>query len=346
MKYLFILGRNLELSISEIKNYLEKTNRKILNNSLNKNGFLVEIDKKLNENEIDFLGGIISIGEVVCEIKDLDKIEIYLGEKNNINYSVWNFSEKFNEIRDYLKKRFRKEKLKAVFKPSENSSKVDEEYFVFEDYFGKIVQKCDYKNLEKRDMNKPIRRESLAISPRLAKIMINLSQVKENETLLDCFCGIGVILQEALLQNIRVIGIDKNKNAISGAQQNLNWFSFLKENYKLINFDSKKVEVTKANVLVSEPDLGEVLKKIPTKEKAERILNGFENLMIGVLNNLKKVVSERIVFTSPLIRIGKKRIGCNIEKICELTGLKLIEGSFDDFREKQIVGRRIFVLGK
>lgn len=344
MKYLFVLGRNIELSIAEVENYFKRTNKNILSRKIIKNGLLIETNKKLNKDEIDFFGGVISIGEVICELKNLDKTEIYFGEKNNINYSVWNFSDEFSEVRIYLKKRFKQEKLKAVFKPSENSSKINEEYFVFEDYFGKIIQKCDYGSLEKRDMKKPVRRESLAISPRLAKIMINLSQVKENETLFDPFCGIGVILQEALLQKIKVIGIDKDKKALEGAKENLNWFGFSKEKYKLINFDSKKVDVTKAQVLVSEPDLGEILKKIPTKEKAEKILRNFEDLIIKVLNNLKNVVSSRIVFSSPLIRIGKKRVGCNIEKICEDTNLKLVEKEFDDFREKQIVGRRIFVL--
>jgi hypothetical protein len=37
-------------------------------------------------------------------------------------------------------------------------------------------------------MQKPIRREELAISPRLAKILINLSGAKKNNLLLDPFC--------------------------------------------------------------------------------------------------------------------------------------------------------------
>ena len=95
----------------------------------------------------------------------------------------------------YLKKRFKAEKLKATEKrltgkmqtqESGNlnivSSKlINEQYFVFENYFGRIIQKCDYKAIEKRDMQKPVRRHELSISPRLAKIMINLSQIKENE---------------------------------------------------------------------------------------------------------------------------------------------------------------------
>lgn len=344
MKYLFILGRNIELSVAEIKSYFEKSNNKILNEHLDQKGFLIELEKDLKEREIDNFGGTIAIGQVLSEkIEDLENIEIYLGEKNNISYTVWSISEE-ETLKEYLKKRFKKEKLKAVFKPQRNSPKVDEEYFSFEKYIGKIIQKCDYEVLEQRDMEKPVRRESLAISPRLAKIMINLSQVKEGETLVDCFCGIGVILQEALLQKIKVIGIDKDKDAIKGASKNLEWFKFPDDEYELINFDSKKIEISKSNVLVTEPNLGEILRKIPSKTKAKKTLQEFENLMTNVLKNLKKNISGKIVFTSPLIKTNNKRLGCNIDKILENTKLKLVLGGFDDFRDNQIVGRQIFVL--
>ena len=198
---------------------------------------------------------------------------------------------------------------------------------------------------EKRDMNKPVRRESLSISPRLAKILINLSLIKKGETLVDPFCGIGVILQESLIQNLKVIGIDKDREAIKGANQNLSWAKFNKENYRLISNDSSSVNIDKANAIATEPDLGDILKKIPTKEKAQEIQEGFENLMIKVINNLKNKISGRIVFTAPDIRIGKKRISCNIERILERTKLRLVEGfPIKEFRQGQIVGREIFVL--
>ncbi len=345
MKYLFILGNNIELSIAEIKNYLEKIGNKIIESSVKEKGYLLDLKEKLKENTIDFLGGTIAIGQVLSEDLDkLDDIEVYLGEKNKLNYSLWNFSLEYDLVKDYLKKRFKQEKIKAVFKHLENSSRTDEEYFVFEDYFGKLIQKCDYKTIEKRDMDKPVRRQSLAISPRLGKIMINLAQIKENETLVDCFCGIGVILQEALLQKIKVIGIDMDKDAITGANKNLEWFKFNNEDYKLFNKNSKEVAISNANAIVTEPNLGQILKKSPSETSAKKTLKEFENLMIDVLNNLKKKISKRIVFTSPLINVHKKRLACDIEEITKNTGLKLIEPYFDDFRPGQVVGRRIFIL--
>jgi hypothetical protein len=100
-----------------------------------------------------------------------------LEKKNKFNYVIWNFSDKTEEISYFLKKRFKLEKLKATEKKltgrinmqngeeRENllSNLIDEEYFVFENFFGRIIEKYDYNEIEKRDMKKPIRREDLAI---------------------------------------------------------------------------------------------------------------------------------------------------------------------------------------
>jgi tRNA G10 N-methylase Trm11 len=194
-------------------------------------------------------------------------------------------------------------------------------------------------------MRKPIRRSSLAISPRLGKIMINLSGIKEGKVL-DAFCGVGTILQEALLQGFEVVGVDTDAKAIKGAEENLKWFGFEREKYSLINFDSTRVTIPECSVMVSEPDLGTTLKKTPPRPVAEKTLKDFERLIIRTINNVKGKVSGRFVFSSPLIRIGKKRIGCNIEEICARTDHKLALDAIDEYREAQFVGRRIFVLEK
>jgi tRNA G10 N-methylase Trm11 len=368
MKYLFILGRNPELSQKEIECFFESRGIEIINQSLINNALLVEFrmfggGSKIDANFIDNLGGVISVGEVLSEfqeVEDLDKIEIYNETKNNFSYILWDFSNHKDEISDYLKRRFREEKLKASEKRMREDmdlqegrkveivrNNVDVEYFVFNNYFGKIVMHCDYKEIEKRDMEKPARRESLSISPRLAKIMINFSKVKENEMIVDAFCGIGVILQEALLQNIRVIGIDNDKRAIQSCRENLKWFSFPVGEYMLLEADSSRIEIEKVQALVSEPDFGETLKKIPTKKHAQEMIKRYENLMISVLNNMKKYVQRRFVFTSPYIRVGKRRVGANLETLSFKTGLKLVEGfPIPEFRENQIVGRQVVVFEK
>jgi len=368
MKYFFILGRNPRLSVEEILSFFN-----VKHFSIKGNGMLADLDEKIPEGILKNLGGTIAIGEILAsgkigEIKkQLDKTEVYKAEPSKFNYVLWGFSseENYDEILSYLKQRFRHERLKPTRKNltqrlslqsgeevSIAGNNVDEEYFIFsndeEDFFGRIIEKTNPEEIEERDMNKPVRRQHLAISPRLAKIMINLSKVSSGGVLVDPFCGIGVILQEALLQDINVIGIDKDSAAIEGARQNLKWKKFSEQNYQLIKSDSTKVMTRNADVLVSEPELGITLRKSPTKEKAEEILERYDYIVSRVLGNLRGRIRGRMVITAPYIKLhDKKRIGPSLGRIQAQAGLRLHKNfPIPEFRENQIVGRQILVFEK
>ena len=366
MKYLFILGRNIELSVAEIKSFLRKEEIGFEVLGLAGNGLLIEIGEKLSK-IIDNLGGTIAIGEVLAsgsadEIsRELDKTNLYSGNSNKLNYLVYDFNaEELDDILLYLKKRFRNEELKATLKKptgriklqsgeeafKTSSRLIDEQYFVFKDNFGKLTEFCDYEKIEKRDMEKPVRRNELSISPRLAKILINLSEIKQKEILLDPFCGIGTILSEALLQGIKVIGIDKERGPIHNCHKNLKWLGFSREKYKLIIDDSSKAKVN-ADAIATEPQLGELQRGLPSQQKAKEIIASFEKLMIEVLNNLKNSVKGRIAFTSPMMQINRKKFSCDFEKISFETGLKIVKGfPIDEFRESSFIGRSVVVMEK
>ena len=369
MKYLFIIGRNPRLSAEEILSFFGNSVKTF---SVKENAMLAELEEKIPPGILKILGGTIAVGEVLAfgEIegikKQLDKIEVYNGEKNNFNYVLWDFSSGLSdEIVSYLKQRFRSEKLKPTRKNMTErlslqsgeeiqipGSNIDEEYFIFsekdENYFGRIFEKTNPEEIEERDMKKPVRRQHLAISPRLAKIMINLSKVKRDGVLVDAFCGIGVILQEALLQGINVIGVDKDLKAIEGARQNLKWKKFNEKNFILINSDSTKASIRNSDVFVSEPDLGVALRRLPTKEMAAEILERYEYIVSKVLSNLRNKIHGRIVITAPYIKTNdRKRVGCSIGRIQSQTGLKLNKNfPIPEFRESQIVGRQILVFEK
>ena len=59
--------------------------------------------------------------------------------------------------------------------------------------------------------------------PRLARMMVNLSACTAGKTLLDPFCGVGTILQEALLEKAMVVGMDVNPWCVKAATENLEW---------------------------------------------------------------------------------------------------------------------------
>ena len=385
MKYLFVLGRNPELSAAEILSYFEREDIPVKDYFTRSNGLLIEVDRSLDVSKtINELGGTIAIGRVLISgnkeklIKELEEKPIYFGKENKVIYSVMDFADEntLNDVLSAVKRNFAAERLKARYKGVSGRIKLqggavvagspekmrlrDMTYFVFEgkeSAFGVIESSHSSEESEKRDIGKPVRRESLAISPRLAKILINLSQVKKKQTLLDPFCGIGVILTEALLKEINVIGIDIDREAIESAKKNIEW---LRGNYeikaqaKLVNYDSRKYKLEKADGIATEPSLSELMTKVPSRERAAEIANEFEKMMIDVLNNFEGTLEggSKIAFSAPLIKSTKGKVSCNIENILERTGLSLCRLKYSkgvgfpirEFREGQIVGREFFVL--
>jgi tRNA G10 N-methylase Trm11 len=92
-------------------------------------------------------------------------------------------------------------------------------------YTAKTCVVQDFEDYGRRDYQRPVRDEKQGmIPPKVAQIMLNLSNSKQNETILDPFCGIGTIVQEGLLLGFRMLGSDINKFAIKGSETNLEWF--------------------------------------------------------------------------------------------------------------------------
>ncbi len=64
-----------------------------------------------------------------------------------------------------------------------------------------------------------------AIYPKLARCLVNLSQVKEGEVFLDPFCGTGSLLIESSLMGMRSVGVEITRWIARGARLNLIGFS-------------------------------------------------------------------------------------------------------------------------
>jgi len=109
---------------------------------------------------------------------------------------------------------------------------------------------------------------------------------------LDPFCGVGGIIQEALLKKINTYGIDKNKEATTGAEANLKWLRSqydIKNTCKIENNDSRRAVDLQFAAIATETPLGEVLRKKPEDSKAKKIIQNFEAYIIPILRRLKAV---------------------------------------------------------
>jgi tRNA G10 N-methylase Trm11 len=228
---------------------------------------------------------------------------------------------------------------------------------------------------QKRDLDKPIQRKIFGISPRVAKIMINLADCAPGKTFLDPFCGVGTFLQEALLIHAKVIGLDINRWCVEAAKRNLQWiereYSLSDADYVVLQGDAKRLTSKirdQIDSIATEPDLGPALREIPTTPYAEKIVNKlmplFEDFLSESYDVLK--VGGFAVFVTPFIKTRSgKPVTMNIEAAAKSIGFEIVmpfssvlfvEAAagfplvdldyFVDVDEKHKVGRKISVLRK
>ena len=368
MKQFLILGRNPALSRAEILSYLEA--QKIIAKEIlyERNTLILELKEKL---DIQHLGGTIKSGEIIFEKqKELEEFlkKNELVQADKFTYAF--YGTHTDEDRAIIQDKFKQERKKAMlkhgrknirFQNKDTSTLPDADFSFFlhrpkgsrdELYFGKITDEYDYTGVKNRDMKKPERREALSISPRLSKILINLSQAKSGQLLLDPFCGIGGVLIEAIVRDINVYGVDRDKKAVHQAKQNLRW---LEKNYKInaswrvLNEDSRKLPNIKVDAIATETPLtpsGEPLRKKPSNAEAQKMMKNFEKMIIPILKKIKEAKNPgaKIAITFPRIReftpdlsIVNNETGLNLYKLRGRTV------QIEESRPGQFISREVLV---
>ena len=106
----------------------------------------------------------------------------------------------------------------------------DERIFV-----GRKLSVIDRSGFEKRKAQYRPFFSPISLHPRLARALVNLSQVPSNGKLLDPFCGTGGILIEAGLIGIDIYGGDIEDKMIKGCRENLEYYNI--GDYHLYNVD-------------------------------------------------------------------------------------------------------------
>jgi tRNA G10 N-methylase Trm11 len=230
---------------------------------------------------------------------------------------------------------------------------------------------------QKRDIYKPNQRKIFGMPPRLARMMINLSACKQGKTLLDPFCGVGTILQEALMEKAIVVGMDVNPWCVKAATENLEW---LAQEYGLGNADFRvlqgdvgrlveKMGQEALNCIVCEPDLGPALRQVPTGPYAEKIIQKLEPLYFGFVDQAYRALKPggRLVLVTPFIKSRSgQAVTMPIREKVEGLGFKIVHpfsrnmfalgaGGLDhvanaaslvEMDERHLIGREIHIVEK
>jgi tRNA G10 N-methylase Trm11 len=209
-----------------------------------------------------------------------------------------------------------------------------------------------------RDQARPMRDARVGmLPPKLAQILINLTDPPQDSLVLDPFCGTGVVLQEAMLMGFNALGTDLEPKMVDYAKQNIAWLS---EKYGL----SRKVSIDVADatehkwdqvfdVVATEAYLGRPLTRPPSPADLQTIVQDVNTILKKFLTNLAGQLKsgQRLCIAVPAWRTSQNQFRY-LPIIDHLTDmgynqldLKHVKASALVYhRENQVVGRQILAL--
>jgi tRNA G10 N-methylase Trm11 len=215
-----------------------------------------------------------------------------------------------------------------------------------------------------RDQARPKRDAHVGmLPPKLAQILINLAVGPLTEdkpatdiTILDPFCGTGVVLQEAFILGYKVVGTDLNERMIEYARENLEW---LRHN---ANYDGKVLDISQADAtsaewpafdsVATEAYLGRAFSAEPAPDVLADAANDVNTITHKFLQNLAKQTRPgfRACIALPAWKTkgGFKHLKI-LDKLSEIgyTRQSFVHVRDDQLiyhRPDQIVGRELVVL--
>jgi len=254
MKTIFVLGRQPAIGTAEIESILGPDAIDLAN----KHAVMADSDNY--KSLMNRLGGTTKLGKLLTFLPycDWPKIQKYLLESlpEHVNYipdgkirlglSVYglNISPKqINTTGLLLKKEVKKLDRSVRVVPNKskelNTAQVlhnqltgptGMELLLIADgnrtILAQSVSVQDIDSYAARDQMRPKRDARVGmLPPKLAQIIINLSKPSNQSTILDPFCGTGVILQEAFRIGYNVCGTDIDDRMTEYSEANLTWFS-------------------------------------------------------------------------------------------------------------------------
>ncbi|MFI5421288.1 MAG: TRM11 family SAM-dependent methyltransferase, partial [Nitrososphaerales archaeon] len=149
-----------------------------------------------------------------------------------------------------------------------------------EQLFGYTEFLSDLHGYQKRDFARSYQDPTTTIGPRLARVLVNLTGLQKGQTLLDPFCGLGTILQEAMMCGYNAVGVDISTANVRKTISNMDWF---KKEFRIspklwsriIRADSTRLEegdLQRVDGIATEPLLVPKFEKNPNPGGAEEIL--------------------------------------------------------------------------
>ncbi len=328
--YCAFLGNHPQLSIAELATHFADFSVK---QRFPKHIVVFETSQQITQKDLDRLGGTILIGEHVPGFTTRDDAPtVLMNETMNVKgkttFAIRSIGVDKNAVHDLY--RMGKMALKKAGKPARYvgnehepaatallkateliTGKGGRELILLQDterdafWGGKTVAAQDLDAYTKRDMKKPVRDTRVGLlPPKLAQILLNGGEwlarsrnpkLPKKLTVLDPFCGTGVIPLEALLRGWTIHGSDASLKAVNGTLKNLEW---ARKEYGIPKKDVPasiwKQDATKpfaikngVDFIATETTLGPPLNTRPTVKEAQKMRTAVEETEIAFLKNVR-----------------------------------------------------------
>ena len=168
----------------------------------------------------------------------------------------------------------------------------------------------DSAAMRRRGTRKPSPHADIALSPRLARTLVNLADLRPGQALLDPFCGSGTILTEAYGKSLRCLGLDSSASRVQEARENLRWSvgGVTNRGYDIRKGDarglSRMLRGTKVDAIVTEPLLLPRLDARPRTSTAQAMIEESAGVYNDALASMADSIHSegRIVVVVPVVQ--------------------------------------------
>ena len=349
-KYYFIPGHRWKLSFAELVNFFYNSRVEFNVITANYLFFLVEVSSDGWIENID-LGGIRKFGRILGNTDHPSKlVELVNGYLQSVVVSKIRFGVSIYSIRKNTRSSYRmKENLEGHIKSSLEEHNIKASYVghlnqletstvvydkkirnkgfelaVLLDKGDCYLAECLWVHNYKKNRNFEYRRPAFdkrsgMLPVKLSKIMVNLAQSGNIQTIWDPFCGSGTILMVAVDNGYNVIGSDDSLQAINDTKDNIHWIiekGYLGKRWedKTSTRDTleKYVLIQKANVnemksvynefgnvireniaIVFEPYLGPIVKRPLNDRRYKEVSTKVFNILNTALNKIYYIARRR-----------------------------------------------------
>jgi hypothetical protein len=219
------------------------------------------------------------------------------------------------------------------------------------------VQVQDIEAYAARDQARPARDAKVGmLPPKLAQIIVNQAVTEDTQSVLDPFCGTGVVLQEAMLMGYDAYGTDIEERMVDYSNTNLEWLAekhdLTGKTLLLETGDATNYQWQDFDAIACETYLGRPFSSEPRSEILNEVMRDVDLIHRKFLQNVAKQTKSGFRMTIAVPAWNTKSGFKHLKMLDNLADLGYTRMSFVHvdtrdllyYRENQVVARELVTL--